>query len=374
LNAYSASFSSSCKNKTFREKFKVEILGFYSLLFLLLLTSMANAVDGAKEKKLLFRDYGELAWQLNSGSNDKVIKVKFEGKSVKTAKSFYLPDPERLVLDFPSSEKVFWSDVVDLKTNNFFNKIRVASHPQKIRIVFDLKRDFSNSYNLTKDSDSLVVIIANKELSTKSSQPPTVIPTLNVLKDNIEDRVVRNPTVNPTVALENTKLIPTLKPTLPVTVAPSFTPTVKPTPSLVPTLTPTNTNTLTPIEIKPTPLNLKSPLPEVADGILRLSKIRFDAAEEDETLRGILLSFNKPTDYQIRRKAKDLFIVTVKDANLSDESLALPHFPPNNFFGFVSIRAQQSGKDLLIYIYVEDGIHLMSYPLENDIRLQVVEE
>jgi hypothetical protein len=112
----------------------------------------------------------------------------------------------------------------------------------------------------------------------------------------------------------------------------------------------------------------------ITEGVLRLNKLRFDILDEQVGRSGVLISLNRPTDYQIRRKSKDLYLITIKDAELVDESLAAPHFPPMEVSGFVSMRAQQQGKDIQVYVYVEDGIHLISYPVDSDIRLQVVQE
>jgi AMIN domain len=329
-----------------------------------LFSTSAYGVDKEQHKRVVYRDYGDLSWQLSRDIDGINFKIEFSGEKVDAAKIFYLPKPERLVLDFPSRESQYWSDLVELQKNEIFSKVRVASHSQKIRIVFDLTKNLADQYQVVRAKNSLVVKIQNltEQLSKSKAidlvQKHKFTPTL----------VAPDPTLRPLPSLASTrpKATPTASPI----------PTIKPSPTVIQKLTPTTVGTPT-LNVEVTPTKVSTTASEgdlVSDDILRLSKIRFDAAEEDETLKGVLLSFNKPTDYQIRRKAKDLFIVIVKDANLSDQSLALPHFPPNNFFGFVSIRAQQSGKDILIYIYVEDGIHLMSYPLENDVRLQVVKD
>ena len=80
---------------------------------------------------------------------------------VKTYKSFFLQDPPRFVIDLDGDWQTRrWSDI---KVNNDLVKnIRIGRHPDRLRIVMDLKSDQVPSSKVSGSPEGLVVTLQSK--------------------------------------------------------------------------------------------------------------------------------------------------------------------------------------------------------------------
>ena len=80
---------------------------------------------------------------------------------VKTYKSFFLQDPPRFVIDLDGDWQTRrWSDI---KVNNDLVKnIRIGRHPDRLRIVMDLKSDQVPSFKVSGSPEGLVVTLQSK--------------------------------------------------------------------------------------------------------------------------------------------------------------------------------------------------------------------
>lgn len=83
------------------------------------------------------------------------IYLKVEADSAFPYKVFYLPEPDRLVLDLPGN----WKGVSapEIPSNQLVTKVRVGTQPAGPRIVLDLSR--SSKYKVNRISDTVIEII-----------------------------------------------------------------------------------------------------------------------------------------------------------------------------------------------------------------------
>ena len=75
----------------------------------------------------------------------------------------------------------------------------------------------------------------------------------------------------------------------------------------------------------------------------------------------IVISGKNLEGYKLNQKGPNLFELQLENANLDGEHLSLPQFPPESFNGFEVVLANQKNSDVIVKIYVNDGVTLSPY-------------
>lgn len=221
-------------------------------------------------------------------SSSEKIDIRIQVEGCNTYKSFYLKEPDRLVVDLPNT--VLIRDMAEIKINTYpVKSIRYAQFDKKTtRVVFDVEGQ--PDYRITRENGQMIVTFSTGG-SLPGDQKPTPVPDSTPAPDYNE------PAPSPTPAPEVAGPVPTPateepSPTPePEVVAPS--PTPKPEPEFVePSPTPAQETE----KVEPSPTPTPEPLKESASTyergenrvLLTLTNIKLvneDGSKQYEELR-----------------------------------------------------------------------------------------
>ncbi len=113
------------------------------------------ADEQQKEEKNVFKTFQNIHFH----STEKELKIIFQADdSISAYKTFFLENPSRLVIDLPGKWKK--STPSSIKTEDDLTKlIRIWGHPDKLRIVMDLKYKISKKPDFKETPEGLMVTI-----------------------------------------------------------------------------------------------------------------------------------------------------------------------------------------------------------------------
>ncbi|MFQ5900454.1 MAG: AMIN domain-containing protein, partial [Thermodesulfobacteriota bacterium] len=95
--------------------------------------------------------------------DDNYIEAVLRGDGyIRDYDTFGLDDPERVVIDLWDVESAISDDVLSLDIPNV-EMVRIGSHPDKTRVVFDLRGEQKFSYLVEKRGDGLLIAFRGKE-------------------------------------------------------------------------------------------------------------------------------------------------------------------------------------------------------------------
>ncbi len=328
----------------------------------------------------------------------------------KDAVVFGVPDPGRIVIDFPNG-KAAKNAELSFKGSNSLKGLRLGRHADKVRIVVDLPEGLEPRFESSWKGSALTITLGRGELiaAPPPADQPQEAPPAPVTELQAR-RVAEPPTQKPTPQATPATPAPTPKVTAQPTRAatptgtpwPTATPTTAPTPKTTPTArpspspsapqkqtpSPTATPSATPTE-QPTPATpaptpepsaraTEAPTPPVAavstvqsNASRVLSGIQFDYAEAARLpLVKIKLSFR--SEYKLTRRDQKTFDLEIPNCGISTDALALPYFPPHDFVGFTFVKVERSGNGVKVALGVDRGVRIASVVNENEIWIKAL--
>ncbi len=281
-------------------------------------------------------------------------RISIKGQALSKAVAFALENPPRIVIDLPATSSVFNRTAIP-KGNSVVSKIRVASHPDKLRVVVDLsptsKPDFSqvvseSSIEITLGIPEQAAILAPTQAFTPT--PPSeasVVPT--VISGTATAVYTKTPGYTPVSTAKNTVVA--------TPIVPTSTPVVVSTPVFTPTVT---------------PLSLSTRESPAVSG-LKLLDMKFDYVEpEHQPVAKIVL--NSPTEFKLVKQDETTFVLTIPRASLANSQAGLIQFAPQDFVGLGYLMPKVDGSDLKIVIGVERNQRLASANKGNELLLRVI--
>jgi len=185
--------------------FVIPIFGIYN-------STHAEKPDGLNPKAQIVLDRK----QTSSGP---VISVRIAVPNGTGAKIFGLDGPPRIVVDVPGA-RLKRNDTLTVPSNGVVGKIRLGSHPDKVRMVLDLVTESLPHFTTKSGAGHVTIDIADVSSNTQAGQTPTphVIPTrphpeatATSLSTDRKHQPTIEPTAEPTISTETPK-IPTQQP------------------------------------------------------------------------------------------------------------------------------------------------------------------
>ncbi len=85
--------------------------------------------------------------------------------------AFQLEKPDRIVIDILGVKEVLETDSLNVQ-GSFLEKVRVGQHPDRARVVLDLKKGVSVDYKVTKSKTFLIVEVARKTKNQPQAGKP----------------------------------------------------------------------------------------------------------------------------------------------------------------------------------------------------------
>lgn len=67
------------------------------------------------------------------------------------------------------------------------------------------------------------------------------------------------------------------------------------------------------------------------------------------------------SSYTLNKRKPDLYELVLENVKLSGKHLTLPQFPPDSFYGFNVIVAKDEGKNVVVKLYIEEGVKLFPF-------------
>lgn len=305
---------------------------------------------------------GVISLSVKRGRDGSVL-LSIEAPKAQDAQVFWFDKPDRLVIDLPFEDGApDWYRRIILDNGGAAGGIRIGSHATKVRVVVDLNKPAQGLYQVSKTKGDIKILIDSRDSLgefIEEAQP---------IHDNVPDKQAQGwgatPAPAPTATATATPSpSPTMTPSPLPTIEPSPTPTVTPTVALEqPTVEPT----LEAVELNP--MDIEQP----GNAFTKLTALGFEMGLQGE--RSLKLKFSRAVGYGLVRKSEDLYVLIVESAGLVSPELALPHFPPQDYDGFVSVRAQVRDGQVKVFIYIEAGTHLLSVPYGSEIWLRAIDE
>ena len=317
--------------------------------------------------------------------------------------AFMLPDPPRIVLDL-NGASIKHSEALAAPTNGVVQQVRLGSHPQKLRVVVDLKKAEAPKYDWKAGKRQ--VILRMLEEAAPAAQPPAVEPiaqkqaapaalapqepqhldqqpgedlaphlpdnadnSLGATEEKVKGQVVEE--VRKDVAAEpaaqNPAAVAEAKQDVPLE-----------TEKIAP---PVEEKKLAEVEkgaAAPNSLGAaaaaakissdKAKLP--ASGALKIVGYRFEYSEPAKSpLLKVTLN-SSGANAQISKMDSTTYKIVVPGASLANEDLVLPQFPPADFVGFIMVMSEEVNGGVEITISVEEGLSLTTMVRGDEIWVQ----
>ena len=299
-----------------------------------------------------------------------------------TANVFALPKPSRLVVDVPHfSAKTARTVTI---TNSKLSAIRIGVHTDKTRLVIDIQGEKPPSYNIHSDAALGALVVdfglgtlapnttGSKQLSAGSGKKDK--PEL----PEILDTVPENPpeTIEPAASGPGIVVGGEIPPKAPSTVdthggSPSAhhkTPeliTEEQPPAELITKSP-EADSKQPSEALPVePETPQIPAAQQTGGTpsAGVSTVKGVFYQSSKNAQGssVVIDVDSLNTYSLSQRDANAYELVLEKTKLAGEHLTLPQFPPDTFKGFEVLLASQRGENVIIKIYVEDGIRLTPF-------------
>lgn len=295
----------------------------------------------------------------DDGSGELLFTVR--NITLTKANAFHLKNPKRIVLDIVTDDITRGAKVLAYD-NPVVAGMRIGIHPDKVRIVLDIKASAELRYKWSSSGTGLYVSIAG---SGGTVQPPRPAPT-------------------PTLAAEPMEIVePTTQPKAEVI--------IKTDPVIEPEPAPTQALIIPepePVEIEDEPytgsletidesdVEPSIPIDEIdtvskEKRIQLLRNIRFAVKKDsgDPTLRLIL---NNRPEFQVEKKSERKYVISLPGSDLQSAVLELVRYPPQDFIGMLSVKATLTETGVDIGIAVDPGYRVEAVTKGQEIWVQVV--
>ncbi len=251
---------------------------------------------------------------------------------------FSLENPPRLVVDVSGHQSR--SPFEQALNDQHLSKIRIGVHPEKVRLVLDLKRPAQVDYTVIPDKFTGAVSV---------------------------DFVFggRRETPTPTASTE--------EPIEPETETPSPTETI-----LIPEDSEEETENVAPtveteLEGKTKSVDItETPDQGVSGGLAQITGINFSSFTADGR-PAVVVAVGGLGNYSLVKRSDKIFELVLENAKLKDDHLALPYFAPDGFSGMEAVIAKQESKNVVVKIYVEKGTKLTPFRTKGQLWLKVLE-
>lgn len=339
----------------------------------------------------------KIALEKTSGSSYRLVLTANDGESF-APDVMVIDNPTRLVVDVPGKPSKAPQNVT--VRDSSISAIRVGAHPDKTRIVLDI-RSGAPQYTAEKSAHGAVVSFTfagsadTHATSPENDFDETPEPTRAPVKHaTIEPTPVETPLLKPS---PTPKVTPTPKAT--PTPKPSPTPKARPTPEEddeddttdVPPATPARTPAgvatpkqeaepeASPSEVNPGKANPNKDFdldidqldttPHTGGG--GTVKAIYYQTTNNTKIPAVAFDVDGLGSYSLNKKAPDLYELVLDNAHLAGNFLTLPQFPPDSFRGFSVIVARNEGGKVFVKIYVEEGVKLFPFIAKGQLWLKV---
>ncbi len=325
-------------------------------------------------------------------------------------------NPPRIIIDLPGS-KIKANKTIEATENPLVKSVRLGAHPNKIRIVIDLKGAALPKFTTSEKANfiSIGILSPNSPSSPVTASTPAPVPTVEAAPAAVEP-----PPAAPAVPEETQALATPLAPSTTVTVTTTTVPlTVPPTTlALPPTTLPAAPATTLPAapkveasasvqkktlgEVLHEPFAAESatpvatPPPTVQEGEVGLKNSSFVVAApteeaevekpaalepgvqkisfqytDDQKTPGIKIDLNGRPEFKLLRKGDREYQLTIQGSKLAGDYLSLAQYPPQDFDGFTHLMATTRGQNSEIIIGVERSTKLTAFTKEGHIWIKV---
>lgn len=320
--------------------------------------------------------------------------VKFTIPKNSSPQIFKLDNPDRLVMDIPGL-KLRNNKTLAMSANDPLKSVRIGVHPDRVRVVFDLKAGQIPDYAVSADGRRVSLVFsktatdASAMMASLSQKDPTVKDEAKNVTSTLSDALQKLPSETivarkstPPIAALSKKIEPKTTDTDPEEVFP-LSPS---SPAKIHTSEGSGTaqtikgqlaaKTLVespdmpkvspPVAAALNPTSLQSPLA----GGLKVSGIGF---ERDKTsqIPMIKISLSQRTPYTLSRTGQRAYRLAIPGATFAEEHLTLPQFPPQDFKGVTLVNPEKGNGQVEFFIGVDRDTKLASFSNENEIWIKV---
>jgi hypothetical protein len=351
------------------------------LFTFLLLFILFGFCDNSAHAEKLIASVGQFqVFQTSTNSNiadsniTVLIREKNSQRSIKIVDSaFLLHSPARLVLDISTDIKLP-ARVEEKKLPPFIKKIRAASYPDHIRFVFDLTSDASSIQSQKKNGKDGYLISLSLTKEKNDSQSIRTVPTpITIQKEVIQlPKPTSTPTITPTATPEQIKKIT-------ISEEPTLTPTQM-TPEIVDSETigqalerkesaKKEKDRKVIEQIAPTPTSSFAPLIDPQTGVI--TRVSFSSANlNKENPKALTIELTEIKNANLNKTSEEFYTLLIEKALVDDQRLLLPQFPPSTVEGMQAIQMSQSGENVEVKIFIDDGTLLEMELQANSITIK----
>ena len=327
----------------------------------------------------------------SEGSDSFLLSIPDSVKSGKlSVQKMFLSNPSRAVVDLVGM-KCSVARTVNLPNSDSVSTVRVGSHADRIRVVFELKpttkRDLSFSLSgndVTVKLGELADETDNTEVAAVTAPRKAPIEVVQRTKDptyEVVDNVIKEKPVDVEHSAADSSA------TRPGADVPQF------APSSIPQLHTTDgverakvdSSDGVPVKIESGPtagVPAKAPsavVDEVKEqpapispdaGKTAVNAIYFQLTKSGNAPAAVI-DLSAVVPYILTKKRDDLYELDIDNAQLAGRHLLLPQFPPDNFTGFSAIIAQEIAGKVTIQIFIDEGMLLLPFTAEGKLWLRV---
>ncbi len=273
--------------------------------------------------------------------------LSYSYPGVTSIKTFNLEAPNRLVVDIPNAGVTAWSETIPTNDSPVFQRVRIAAHPDKLRIVFDLKSDKtvavqkheSNGVVALSFSPSIgaPVQMARKDEIQKADAAPKQV-ALADLASVDETRMIRSQDISDEVRASLSKQVAAR--TMPLPVDADSLLGDKPVKATQEQAPATTINTVEFVRLAPS------------------------------DVRAVRLNLSAKKNFTLAREDSNTFALTIPGTSLDSNEVGQPFFPPQDFSGFTMVHAQQDGDNVVVRIGVDDNTRVVALPKGSSLWLR----
>lgn len=291
------------------------------------------------------------------------FEARFLGPDLQSIDTLELKEPGRLVFDFKGVERKVHKNFT-LKENNLVSAVRVGSHPDRFRLVFDLLGEKAPHYSISASSEGFVVRFATSGAQQTARQNLKL--NDNASSTNSEE-TAKSAGINSTASAEQ-KVAPEsearaalkpeqVKPLQPITAAEIIIPEHIRTEKAE-----QGPERLLPVDAsdeKQGSKTFSAPLTKEkvamitrslnqVDSSPALQQILFSTLPPENT-PVLELSFSKEVEFDLLKEDGSSYKLYVKELNKPEDHLLLPYFAPKNFPGLKMVRASFASDGILTF-------------------------
>jgi hypothetical protein len=293
------------------------------LLSALILGTSFHTADSEEVTRL----HGEMSFRVSDNKQNLQFGIKGGQNSPYKAQAFFLPNPNRVVLDLVdlnsngSNLKSIAArglrDTVEMPNSELIERVRVASHPGKVRFVFDMKNETKPLFRTLTNSDSIGLAIAGSG-------------------EKLEDSVVEQ-----ALALASTANVSS-----PATLGEDST-----------------------LRASLRDLPAASNTTKEVTGPPILKEIKFLHLAPSST-KAVRLDFDNRANFTLVKEDERTYALRIPNGALGSASVSHPFFPPSDFSGVTLVHPMVEDSELVIKIGVAERTSIIALPKEDSIWIK----